>query len=44
MSLGDSPVDIFSKGVRGKLDLIAVDKQGDAHIFEIKISKTKYSE
>lgn len=30
--------------VRGKLDLIAVDTNGDAHIFEIKISKTKYTD
>lgn len=29
-------------GIKGKLDLVAVDSSGDAHIFEIKISKNKY--
>ena len=29
-------------GIKGKIGLIAVDSSGDAHIFEIKISKTKY--
>ncbi len=28
--------------IKGKLDLIAVDDEGVAHIFEIKISNTKY--
>lgn len=28
--------------IKGKIDLIAVDTSGDAHIFEIKISKTDY--
>ena len=28
--------------IKGRLDLIAVDKQGTAHIFEIKISNTEY--
>ena len=28
--------------IKGRLDLIAVDRQGAAHIFEIKISNTEY--
>jgi len=39
-----APIDVYGTGLRGKIDLIAVDRHGDAHIFEIKISKTKYSE
>lgn len=34
--------DGFEPGVKGRIDLIAVDKSGVAHIFEIKISKTPY--
>lgn len=30
--------------IKGKIDLIAVDNSGTPHIFEIKISKTPYSE
>ena len=39
----NSPVDKMGLGVKGKLDLIAIDKGGTAHIYEIKISKTEYS-
>lgn len=44
MSSNNSPIDRYGKGLRGKIDLIAVDKSGDAHIFELKISKTKYQD
>ena len=30
--------------IKGRLDLVAVDDKGTAHIFDIKISKTPYSE
>lgn len=30
--------------VKGKLDLVVVDQSGDAHIFEIKVSNTKYKD
>lgn len=39
-----SPVDKFGSGIKGKLDLVAVDNVGDVHIFEIKISKTEYKD
>jgi len=38
----DSKISSGKRGLKGKLDLVAVDTSGNAHIFEIKISKTKY--
>lgn len=39
-----SEIFLTSDVVKGKVDLIAVDLSGDAHIFEIKISKNKYKD
>jgi hypothetical protein len=40
--LASSPSD--KAQIKGRLDLIAIDKSGVAHIFEIKISKYPYKE
>ena len=39
-----SEISIVTDTLKGKIDLIAIDSSGSAHIYEIKISKTKYKD